>query len=60
MEAKNGYLSLKLRSVSNWKIEIRLGESSMLSPLLAFSYIFSPPTYEEIVTKCKELSKFPQ
>lgn len=38
-------LSSKLRSTSNWKIEICLGESSMLSPLLAFSYIFSPPTY---------------
>jgi hypothetical protein len=35
--------------VSNWKIEIRLGESSMLSPLLAFSYNFSPPTYNKAV-----------
>lgn len=40
-----GYLSSKLRSISNWKIEILLGESSILSPLLAFSYILSPPTY---------------
>jgi hypothetical protein len=41
-----GYLSFKLRSISNWKIEILLGESSILSPLLAFSYILSPPTYQ--------------
>lgn len=41
-------LSSKLRSMSNWKIEILRGESSMLSPRLAFSYIFSPPTYNKV------------
>lgn len=51
------YLSSKLRSMSNWKIEIRLGESSMLSPLLAFSYIFSPPTYHKAVITCKAQDK---
>jgi hypothetical protein len=39
------YLSSKLRSISNWYIDIRLGESSTVSPLLALSYIFSPPTW---------------
>ena len=39
------YLSSKLRSISNLCIDIRLGESSTVSPLLALSYIFSPPTW---------------
>lgn len=39
------YLSSKLRSISNLNIVIFRGESSTLSPLLAFSYIFSPLTY---------------
>lgn len=41
---KEEYLSSKLRSISNLYIDIRLGESSTDSPLLALSYIFSPPT----------------
>jgi hypothetical protein len=54
----NIYLSSKLRSMSNWKIEIRLGESSMLSPLLAFSYIFSPPTYHKAVIIIRDWTRY--
>ena len=42
------YLSTKLRSTSDWKIEILRAASSILSPLRAFSYTFYPPTYDKM------------